>query len=153
MKRLPLAIVAGVLFGVSVGATAATHRLDDSASQVFPPNAAWDWAPGSLRTGMSTVYLNVRVVVRIDTRAWAGRQGQVYMALPLDADGQVTAEWRTQGKLLGGRLVSGERALVFSGTVPGPFLEDTIHVRLSTDARTLVGDIQRLAFHFELDTP
>jgi hypothetical protein len=30
---------------------------------------------------------------------------------------------------------------------------DTIHVRLSTDARTLVGDVQRLAFHFELDTP
>ena len=75
------------------------------------------------------------------------------MVLPVDADGRITAEWSSQGRLLSGQMVSGERALVFSGTVPGPVLEDTIHVRLTADARTLVGDTQRLAFPFELDTP
>ncbi len=151
--KSPAVLAACALLAFASASRAATHRLDDSASQVFPPSAAWDWVPGSLRTGINTVHLNVRVVVRIDTRAWAGRQGQIYMVLPVDSDGRVTAEWRSQGRLLDGRLVSGERALVFSGTVRGPVIEDTLHVRLTADARTLVGDSQRLDFHFELDTP
>jgi len=132
---------------------AETYRLEDPASQAFPPNAQWEWAPGSLRRGINTVHMNIRVEVRIDTRAWAGRQGRVYMVLPVEAGGPVTAEWTSQGRLLGGRLVSGERALVYSGVIPGPLLEDTLRVHLATDARQMTTETQRLAFHFELDTP
>lgn len=130
-----------------------TFRLDDSASQVFPPTAHWEWAPGSLRKGINTVHMNVRVEVRIDTRAWAGRQGRVYMVLPVEAGGPVTADWTTNGRLIGGRLVSGERALVYSGTIPGPYLEDTFRVHLTTDARQMTTETQRMAFHFELEIP
>ena len=146
-------LLAWALMAYAASGAAATYRLDDSASQVFPPNARWEWVQGSLRTGINTVYLNARVIVRIDTSAWVGKSGRVYMVLPIDADGRVTAEWQTQGKMLGGRMISGERALVFSGTLTGPILEDTMHVRLSTDARTMVSDVQRLSFHYELDTP
>jgi hypothetical protein len=132
---------------------AETLRLDDSASQVLPPTAHWEWAQGSLRSGLNTVHMNVRVEVRIDTRAWVGKQGRIYMVLPVDAGGPVTAVWQSQGRLLGGRLVSGERALVFSGSIPGPMLEDSFRVNLTTDAGLMTTETQRLAFHFELDTP
>ncbi len=136
-----------------VPATAATYRLNDTASQVIPPGAKWDWLPGSLRTGTTTLEMRVRVIVRIETRDWIGKSGRIYMVLPIDGDAPVTAEWETQGRLLGGRLVSGERALVFTGPVPGPVLEDTMNVRLTVDSRLLRDDMRRLAFHFELDTP
>lgn len=132
---------------------AETVRLDDSATQVIPPNAYWEWAPGSLRQGINIVHMNIRVEARIDTRAWAGRQGRIYLVLPVDSGGAVTAEWTTQGRLLGGRLVSGERALVYSGVIPGPVLEDSLRVHLSTDVRRMDTETQRLAFHFELDAP
>lgn len=144
---------AAVLVAFSGPGLAATYRLDDSASRVIPPSARWQWAQGSLRTGINTLEMNVRVDVRIDTREWEGRAGRVYMVLPVDAGGPVTAQWESQGRLLGGRLVSGERALVFSGTLPGPFLEDTIRVRITTDARVMTDDTRRMNFHFELDTP
>ncbi len=154
MNLARLAVV--VLIGLSLHAGACraeTVRLDDSASQVFPPNAYWEWAPGSLRSTINTVHMDVRVEVRIDTKAWAGRQGRIFMVLPVDAGGPVTAQWRTQGRLLGGRIVTGERALVFSGRIPGPYLEDSLRVRLTTDARQMTTETQRVAFHFELDTP
>ncbi|MCW5591188.1 MAG: hypothetical protein KIS74_03730 [Burkholderiales bacterium] len=153
MLRRSLVVAAIGLLALAPACLAETFRLEDPASQVFPPNAHWEWAPGSLRTGINTVHMNLRVEVRIDTRAWAGRQGRIYMVLPVDAGGPVTAEWTTQGRLLGGRLVSGERALVYSGAIPGPALEDTLRVHLATDARQMTTETQRLAFHFELDTP
>ncbi len=130
-----------------------THRLDDSLSQVFPPVADWAWEQGSIRSGSTRMHMQIRVNVRIDTKRWAGRAGRIYMVLPIEGGAPVTAEWDTQGRLLGGRLASGERALVFSGKVPGPWLEDTIRVRLTTDTRHARESANRLAFHFELDTP
>lgn len=147
-------LAAAMLAALAVAPCAAgTVRLDDSASQVIPPAAHWQWAKGSLRTGINRLEMAVRVEARIDTRAWAGRAGRIYMALPLDAGGPIHAQWESRGRLLGGRLVSGERALVFSGTIPGPVLADTLEVRLWTDARTLTDDARPLAFHFELDSP
>ena len=147
------AILAACLLAHAASALGATYVLDDSASQVLPPNAQWQWAPGSMRTGVNTLHMDVRVNVRIDTRAWAGRAGRIYMVLSQDGGGPVTAEWETQGRLLGGRLTPGERALVFSGTVPAPLLEDTLRVRLTADSRLIDDNARRYAFHFELDTP
>lgn len=143
---------AAVLLAATSG-HCATYPLDDSASQVVPPNARWQWAQGSLRTGINTLEMNVRVNVRIDTRAWAGKASRIYMVLPLEGSSPVTAQWQAQGRLQGGRMVSGERALVFTGVVPGPLLEDTLQVRLTTDARLLREEVRRLAFHFELENP
>ncbi len=149
----PHHILAVCLLFVAALARAETHRLDDSLSQVFPPVAEWAWEPGSIRSGSTRLQMQVRVNVRIDTKNWTGRPARIYMVLPLAGGAPVTAEWETQGRLLGGRLVSGERALVFSGNVPGPWLEDTMRVRLTTDTRLARESVNRLAFHFELDTP
>lgn len=149
----PAVAIAACLLALATFARAETHRLDDSLSQVFPPVADWAWEPGSVRSGGTKLHMRIRVNVRIDTRSWAGKPARVYMVLPPDAGAPVTAEWETQGRLLGGRLVSGERALVFSGIVPGPWLEDTMRVRLTSDTRLARDSVNRIAFHFELDTP
>lgn len=148
---LALLAAAGVL-GLGTVAHAATHRLDDSMSQVSPPVSEWQWVPFSLRGGNSELVMDVRVTARIDTRAHEGQQGRIYMVMPADATG-ITVTWTTDGRMLGGRLVAGERALVYSGPVPGPWLEDRMHVRFSTDSRLPASPGNRLSFHFELETP
>ncbi|HRE13179.1 MAG TPA: hypothetical protein PLD37_03175 [Usitatibacteraceae bacterium] len=149
------ALLVGLALAASVGtnALAATFKLDDPGSQVVPPTARWQWKKSLAREDLNALEMDVRVMVRIDTRAFAGRAGRVYMVLPADPGAPVSAEWQSQGRLLPGRLVSGERAVVFSGTLPGPFLEDTLQVRLSADARRMPEDARRFAFHFEFDTP
>ena len=132
--------------------TPGTVRLDDTASHVVPPDTRMRWLPlTSDANGLAMVEAWVRVNVRIDTRAWAGRNGRVYMVLPRDEASSIEARWTTQGRLLAGRVVSGERALVYGGPLPGPTLDDQITVRLRSGA-DWQGDSRRLHFHFELDT-
>jgi hypothetical protein len=132
-------------------AWASPHRLDDSQSQVVPPNVQMQWrsiAPGQGDTGMEAW---VRVNVRIATHEWVGRSGRVYMVLPRDQSATLEASWTTQGRLLAGRLVTGERTLVWAGVMASETLEDLLLVRLR--AASDWGDSsRRLNFHFELDT-
>ena len=98
-------------------AWASPHRLDDSQSHAVPPTVQIQWrpiAPGQGDTGMEAW---VRVNVRIATRAWLGRSGRIYMVLPRDQSSSIEAVWTTNGPLRSGRLVSGERALVWAGTI------------------------------------
>lgn len=135
------------------GGSAATVRLDDAGSYALQPSAQMQWrsALPKFSTRPSTEAL-VRVHIHIDTRAYAGQQAQIYMVLPPDGDTPLVAEWQSQGRLLPGRVTSGERTLVFTGKVPGPALQDELVVRLRSD-----GDwsthTRRLKFHFEMDTP
>ncbi len=131
---------------------AATYRLDDSASQTVPPNAQMQWRstiPGS--TGDNDVESRLLVNVRIDTRAWVGHTGRIYMVLPMDSGPRVSVQWQTQGRLLAGRLQSGERTLVYAGTIAEAKLEDQMQVYLRTDGRWMT-NMRRLSFYFELDT-
>jgi hypothetical protein len=137
----------------AVPAGAATYRLDDSMSQVTPAAAEWEWLPFAARGASTVLQMNVRVLVRIDTRAWVGRNGRIFMVLPLDPGGPVTATWEARGPLLPGKLLSGERTLVHAGPITTPTIEDTLTVRLTTDARLRTVSTRSLAFHFELDTP
>ena len=147
--RYALTGLAGLL--LAGAALANLHRLDDSGSHTVPPNAQMQWRPLSSRgggdPGMETW---LRVNLRIATANWAGRSGRLYMVLPRDEASSVEAVWTTQGRLLPGRLVSGERTLVLAGVLPGPVLEDQIHVRLRTGP-DWQGSSRRLNFHFEFD--
>jgi hypothetical protein len=145
----PLLALAGLLLaGV---AQANPHRLDDSGSHTVPPQAQMQWralpARGGGDPGMEAW---LRVNLRIATADWAGRSGRLYMVLPRDESSTVEAVWTTQGRLLPGRLVSGERALVYAGVLPGPWLEEQIAVRLRTGS-DWQGSNRRLNFHVEFD--
>lgn len=146
-KRL-LQVALGVL--VAGSALANPHRLDDSQSHTVPPNVQMQWLPMVRGQSASGMEAWVRVNIRIDTREWVGRSGRIYMVLPRDQTSSIEAVWTTQGRLLAGSLVSGERSLVFAGTIPGATLEDQLQVRLRSNA-DWSSNSRRLNFHFELD--
>jgi len=140
---------------LSVSATAATYPVDDSASQVLDSSLRMKWdsvAPQSVRgAGVSGV---TTVLVRLDTDAWNGRQGRIYMTLPEQPIGQVTASWTTHGTLLPGALRSGERALVYAGPLRQGLIEDTLRLVIQADGQKLVRTEQlRFSFELDLETP
>lgn len=148
-QRLVIAALGMLAFGSSL---ANPFRLDDSLSYTVPPNVQMQWLPfarGQMNAGGMEAWVTVNI--RIDTRDWIGRTGRIYMVLPRDEASSIEAVWTTQGRLQGGRLVSGERALVYAGTIPGATLEDQIQVRLRSKA-DWTSNSRRLNFHFELDT-
>lgn len=150
VRAFPFALLLSLLLTAGPAA-AGTHRLDDSLSHTVPPNVQMQWLPlksGQPFAGGMEAWL--RVNIRIDTRDWIGRSGRMYMVLPRDQSSDIEAVWTTQGRLQAGRLVSGERALVFAGTIPGATLEDQMQVRLRSNA-DWSSNSRRLNFHFELD--
>lgn len=148
LERLTAALACG-LFASAVWAN--PHRLDDSQSHTVPPNVQMQWLPlkpGQAFAGGMEAWL--RVNIRIDTHNWIGRSGRIYMVLPRDQASNMEAVWTTQGRLQAGRLVSGERTLVFAGPIAVPMLEDQLQVRLRSNA-DWQSNSRRLNFHFELD--
>ncbi|MDR7095261.1 hypothetical protein [Hydrogenophaga laconesensis] len=136
---------------VATGSWANPHRLDDSLSHTVPPNVQMQWLP--LKSGQpyaGGMEARLRVNIRIDTRDWVGRSGRIYMVLPRDEASSIEAAWTTQGRLQAGRLLSGERALVYAGRINTPTLEDQLLVRLRSNA-DWQSNSRRLNFHFELD--
>jgi hypothetical protein len=132
------------------GATT-TYRVDDSLTLPHESNQAMKWrslAPN--RTAGNAVEGTSVITIRLDTAPWMNKTGRIYMALPEQPIGQVTAEWTTQGRLLPGQLVSGNRTLVYAGPIKSGTLEDTIALKITADGRRLVA-AQRLQFYFEID--
>lgn len=144
--------VAGLLLVLgAAGARAETHRLEDPLSHTVPPTAQMEWlpqTPGQRDGGMETW---VRVNVQIETRPWLGRRGRIFMVLPRDQSSTIEAVWTANGPLRSGRLVSGERALVWAGTIASETLRDQLQVRLRSGPDWQSAS-RRLNFHFELDT-
>ena len=143
---------AALLLALAAGAASAeTHRLDDSLSHTVPPTAQMQWRPQTRSDVDGGMEAWVRVNIRIDTQAWIGRSGRVYMVLPRDESATLEAVWTTDGKLLAGRLVSGERALVYAGNITTSALRDQMLVRLRSGPDWQSAS-RRLHFHFEIDT-
>lgn len=139
-----------LLLVVASPALANPHRLDDSLSHTVPASAQMAWRPQTSADPNAGVEAWVRVNIRIDTAKWAGRTGNIYMVLPRDQSSSMEAEWTTNGTLRAGRLVSGERALVYTGRIPGNTLQDQMQVRLRS-APDWQSTTRRLNFYFELD--
>jgi hypothetical protein len=147
--RIAIALLALALATTSSATT--TFRVDDSLTLPHESNQAMKWrslAPN--RTAGNAVEGTSVITIRLDTAPWVNRMGRIYMALPEQPIGQVTAEWTTQGRLLPGQLISGNRTLVYSGPIKSNTLEDTIALKITADGRRLVA-AQRLQFYFEID--
>lgn len=136
---------------VASPATAATFAVDDSTSYTRDANTAMKWKLGgaSRRAGSAVEGATV-VTVRLNLAPWANKNGKIYMALGKQPVGPVKASWITQGRLLAGQLISGNRTLVYAGPIRSAVLEDTIALTLETDGQRLVA-AQRLQFYFEID--
>ena len=132
-------------------ADAATFRVDDSLTLPNETSTPMKWrslapnrAVGHAIEGSSVL------TIRLNLAPWLNKVGRIYMGLPEQPIGPVTAEWSTQGKLLPGQLASGNRTLVYAGPIRTNLLEDTIVLRLQADGRRLAAP-QRLQFYFEID--
>lgn len=132
--------------------SAATFLVDDSKSTVIDANLPLQWRSLSPSKGDHAVQGVTRVQVRLDTSAWVGKFGRIYMALPAQPNGLVKASWQTQGQLLNGQLNSGQRGLVWSGVLTKALSEDLLTVTITSDGR-LLSTSQSLRFTFEIDLP
>ncbi|MDH6590516.1 hypothetical protein M2165_000405 [Variovorax sp. TBS-050B] len=148
------ALRAGLLLAAAAAALpagAATFRVDDTGTFVSQPVTPMRWrqlAPG--RAGDHTVEGRLSVALRLHLSPWLHRPARIYLALaPTDGE-QLVASWRTQGRLLGGTVRGGDRALVFEGVVREPFLQESIVLDLTADGRRLER-AQSLQFFFEIE--
>ena len=151
--KLHVLFTAAVLLWLTLlaPAAAATYRVDDSATIPLESAATLRWrqlAPS--RGGDNTVEGSTTVQVRLNLAPWLRRNGRVFLVLPEQPPGRVTARWTTQGRLLPGQLVSGQRALVFAGPIASPLVDETLVLRIETDG-TRLSSTHRLNFHFEID--
>ena len=147
MRRF--ALLAALL--VATWGEAATFRVDDSLTLPNETSTPMKWrslapnrAVGHAVEGSSVL------TIRLNVAPWLNKTGRIYMGLPEQPIGQVSAEWSTQGKLLAGQLASGSRTLVYAGPIRTSLIEDTIVLRLQADGRRLAAP-QRLQFYFEID--
>ena len=147
MRRF--ALLAALL--VATWGEAATFRVDDSLTLPNETSTAMKWrslapnrAVGHAVEGSSVL------TIRLNVAPWLNKSGRVYMGLPEQPIGSVSAEWSTQGKLLPGQLTSGNRTLVYAGPIRARLIEDTIVLRLQAAGRRLAAP-QRLQFYFEID--
>jgi hypothetical protein len=132
-------------------ANAATYRVEEFGTFPQESTAPMRWrqvAPS--RGGDNSIEGSTTVNVRLNLAPWLNRNGRIYLVLPQQPLVEVHARWTTQGRLLPGRLKSGERQLVFTGPVTSPVLEDTLVLLLETDG-TRLSSALRLQFHFEID--
>ncbi len=152
MKCLdPMAVLLGVALSACAGANATTYRVDDSATIPLESNAVLRWrqvVPS--RTMDNTVEGSTAVQVRLNLAPWLKRSGRVFLVLPEQPPGRINVRWTTQGRLLPGQLASGQRALVYSGPINAPVLDETLALRIETDGTRLAA-AYRIAFHFEID--
>ncbi len=131
----------------------AAVRIDDSGTVVGQPLVQMRWrqlTPG--RAMDPTVEGQLRVALRLDVAAFRNQPARIYMVLAPVAGQTIEASWRTQGRLLPGRVRSGARALIFEGRIPAPRIEETIEITFTADGRELSGT-HALRFSFELETP
>lgn len=145
-------IFAVLALGACFAGSAATFRVDDRGTTVSTPLAPMRWralVPG--RGADNTAEGLVQVNLRLDLKQWLNKPVRLYMALaPAPLAPVVRATWRTQGKLLAGTVLSGQRAIVFEGLIADGTLLETLQLQLAADGRELTAP-QSLQFSFEIE--
>lgn len=140
-----------VLISISGIASAATYRVDDTATLSTDAQVKMRWrSAGANSTNGNILDGASLVTIRLNTSPWQNKVGQIYMVLPPQPIGQVLVDWTTQGKLLSGSLISGNRVLVYAGLIQTPMIEDTIYMQVHADGSRIL-NLHKLEFHFEID--
>jgi hypothetical protein len=136
----------------AAAAHAKSMTVDDSGSVGIEPTVLMRWktavptrnAAGKLMVGTMTVRVHLNVM------PWLKHSGRIYLALPAQQPGPISLSWTTQGRLLPGQLVSGNRVLVYAGPITTSFMEDTLTFQFSV-AGTLMQRAVPVTYHFEID--
>jgi hypothetical protein len=153
LARALLAFALGLLaLAGSLGdAWGAVYRIDETGTVVTQPvvNMRWrHFVPN--RRADNTVEAALRVDLRLNLQPWLNQPARIYMVLAPVNNAAVVARWTTQGRLMPGRVVSGNRALVYEGPAGPASLSESILLMLETDGERM-SEIQTLNFHFEIE--
>jgi len=146
-------VACGCLLAAAVCAPAAyagTTVIDDSGSLPYNAPLTLHWLPPLRGAGQATVIGTTSVRVHLNVTPWLHRSGRIYLMLPAQQPGALTASWSTQGRLLAGRLTSGSRTLVYSGPISTAFIEDVLQLTLNIDARQLQ-QLYPINFQFQME--
>jgi hypothetical protein len=133
-------------------ASAKTTLIDDSGTQSLEPSVSMRWKSATpSRSGHDTMMVGTTTIrVRINVMPWLHRSGRIYLNLPAQQPGPITASWVTQGRLASAQVHSGSRVLVYAGAISTPFMEDVLKFQFNVDG-TLIRRPVPVSFHFEMD--
>jgi len=152
MAMRPLSLPAYcIIWLLALPASARTTVIDDSGT--LPNNAAlalrWD-QPSPRGPNANLMVGTLALRVKLNVSPWLRRSGRIYLVLPAQQPGAISATWTTQGRLLPGRLSAGSRALVYAGPITTPFIEDNVQLTINVDGRRML-QMYHVNFRFEMD--
>jgi hypothetical protein len=141
-----------LLMACAVIAQGATMPVDDSGTVVMTPTVKMG-SQTPLARGRASALLTgtTPVRVRLNVTPWLRHAGRIYLLLPAQPPGSIHASWTTQGRLLPGQVVSGTRALVYSGPINTPFIEDLLQLQIVVNGKQL-NQAYDINFRFEMDS-
>jgi hypothetical protein len=133
-------------------AAPAATRLDDSASprariEVMP---RWQYEEGQLG-GSERLHAMVAtapgVEIRLNTAAYVGKRGRIYIALPEIVSGlrsrdAMRVEFRSRGAFQSGTVLPGERALLYDGPILRAQTGDLVDFTILFDSRHMAGGLR-----------
>jgi hypothetical protein len=140
-----------IIWLTALPADARTTVIDDSATLPYNAALAMHWqelAPRGHANNLMVGTLQLRV--RLNVAPWLRRVGRIYLVLPAQQPGGITAAWTTHGRLLAGRVAAGSRTLVYSGPITAPFIEDDVQLTITVDGRRMA-QTYPVNFRFEMD--
>jgi hypothetical protein len=147
-----------LLYLAAGGAMAA--RLDDSASPKRRLDLQSRWLHNDERLSdperlNAMVAAMGNVEVRLNTAAYVGKRGRIYLALPqfiagLQSPSALRVEWRAHRLFQSGSALPGERALLYDGPITQPMMSEIFDFNVYIDAR-LVGSALRFDPAFDID--
>jgi hypothetical protein len=144
-----------LLLGLLAASTAGARTivLDDTGTLPYdtPLTLHWQQPPAAHRSAANTPLIGTTAIrVRLNVGAYLHRQARIYLTLPAQPPATLTASWTTQGRLLPGRVVAGQRTLVYQGPITTPYLEEVLQLTLNVDARAL-RQLYHVNFQFQMD--
>ena len=136
---------------VASSAHAKTSPVDDSGTVPYEPVVGMHWQALSPRGAKRNFMVGSTMVrVRLNVTPWLRHSGRIYMVLPAQLPGRISASWTSQGRLLAGQVISGNRALVYAGPITSALIEDVIRLELTVDGSQM-RQAYDLSFRFEID--
>jgi hypothetical protein len=146
-------LLSSIALAAAAAAQSRTVAIDDSGTLPYdtPLNLKWQQlTPRGTAGNNMTGTLSVRV--RLNVAPFLRHNGRIYLVLPAQPPGSMTVSWVTQGRLLPGTLTPGTRALVYSGPITTPFIEDVLQLSLVVDGTKIQPQQQyHVNFNFEMD--
>jgi hypothetical protein len=149
----------------AAGGARAAERLDDTASprrQVTPRLVLSDEGrPLATSRKATRALVQVgRVDYRLATGRYAGRSARIYFVVPALIEGLrspsgMRVDWRSGALFAGGTARPGERQMVWSGVVPGPWMTDSLDLSFEVElAQVQLRSDGQFGFepYFEIET-